>query len=151
MRPSAVRTLLAASLVSLAACAPGDRLNAVDADVARDPRTRLEWTRHDYPQSLPWDDADQHCRELAIGDRRGWRLPEIGEVQALYDTKFTEPCGERTCHFDPAIHLGGPYLWSATAREPGSRFYFDASAGNNFSPGVTPKLVRRVLCVRTAN
>ena len=150
MRPGVARLVLATCLAWTAACAPGDRLTAIDADVARDPRTHLEWTRHDHSESLPWDAAERHCRELVIGDRRGWRLPEIAEVQALYDTKFTVPCGERTCHFDPAIQLAGPYLWSATAREQGSRFYFDASAGNSFSPGVTPKLVRRVLCVRSA-
>jgi len=142
-----MRLLIVCLLACLAACAPADRLRAIDDDVARDPRTRLEWTRRDA-DSLPFEEAERHCRELALGERRGWRLPEIDEVAALYAPQFTGPCGDRTCHYDPAIRLGGPYLWSATAREAGTRFYFDASAGNRFSPTVTPRLVRRVLCVR---
>ena len=51
---------------------------------------------------------------------------------------------------DPAIRLGGPYVWSATSRGAGTRFYFDATYGTSFSPGITPKLVRRVVCVRDA-
>jgi hypothetical protein len=144
----AVKIAVVMLLLTMSACAPPDRLAAVDDDVARDSRTRLEWTRHDRAEPLPWDEADRYCRELAVGERRGWRLPGIDELQALYDPKFSTPCADRTCHFDPAIGLGGPYLWSGTARETGTRFYFDASAGTRFSPGVTPRLVRRVLCVR---
>lgn len=147
MRSTIVWTLTL-SLLSAAACTRGGPLVALDDAVVLDRRTNLEWTRHDHAESLPWDEADAHCRRLAIGDRHGWRLPEIGELQALYDPRVTEPCGERACHLDPAIRLGGPYVWSATAREQGTRFYFDVSAGNSFSPSLSPRLVRRVLCVR---
>ena len=136
------------SLVMAAACAPGGPLVPLDDEVVLDRRTNLEWTRHDHTEPLPWDQADGYCRQLALGDRRGWRLPEIGELQALYDPLITAPCGARACHLDPTIRLGDPYVWSATAREQGSRFYFDVSAGNSFSPGLSPRLVRRVLCVR---
>jgi hypothetical protein len=121
-----------------------------DAAVALDPRTGLEWTTQDHAQALAWEDADRHCRALAVGKRRAWRLPEIDEIAALYDPRVDAPCGEWTCHLDPRIHLGSPYVWSATARGPGARFYFDASSGGRFSPGIGPTLVRRVLCVRMA-
>ena len=124
------------------------RLVLVHADVALDPRTNLEWARRDHEQSLSWDEADRHCRGLALGERGSWRLPEIDELQALYDPHLAMPCGDRTCRFDAAIRLGGPYVWSASTRGPGTRFYFDASYGTSFSPGVDPRLVRRVLCVR---
>jgi hypothetical protein len=126
------------------------RFVAVSADVVRDSRTNLEWTARDHEQSLPWDEADSYCRELALGDRSGWRLPELAELEALYDAKLDGPCGDRTCHLDPAIRLGGPYVWSATSRGAGTRFYFDATYGTSFSPGITPRLVRRVVCVRGA-
>lgn len=128
-----------------------DRLVAVRAGVALDPRTGLEWTDRDHERPLAWDDADRYCRGLALGERRGWRLPEIGELEALYDPRFDEPCGDRTCHLDPAIRLTGPYVWSATTRGPNTRFYFDCSYGTSFSPGIGPTLVRRVLCVRAAD
>lgn len=126
------------------------RLVPVHPDVALDPRTNLEWTRHDHEQSLAWPEADQYCKSLTAGERSGWRLPEIGELVALYDAKLAVPCGDRTCRIDESIRLGGPYVWSASERGPGTRFYFDAGYGTTFSPGIDPRLVRRVICVRGA-
>ncbi len=145
---SAIAWIGATLVALLLGCHGGARVTAVSADVAYDRETGLEWTRHDHERSLAWDDADHYCRTLAIGDRRGWRLPELAELQQLYDPHVSEPCGDRTCHLDPAVQIGGPYVWTATARGEGTRFYFDASYGTSFSPGITPRLVRRVLCVR---
>jgi uncharacterized protein DUF1566 len=128
--------------------APRDHLVAVADGVVLDPRTGLEWTSRDHDQSLAWDDADRHCRGLSRGERTDWRLPEIGELQALYDKRSDEPCGDRMCHLDPAIRLRGPYVWSASTRGPGTRFYFDFTSATSLSPGTPPTLVRRVLCVR---
>jgi len=116
--------------------------------VVLDGRTGLEWTSRDHDRALPWDEADRHCLELTAGGSSGWRLPEIEEVRALYDTRFNTPCGDRTCHLDAAIQLRDPYVWSASSRGPGTRFYFDFAFGNSLSPGIGPTLVRRVLCVR---
>ena len=104
---------------------------------------------HDHDQSLAWEEADHHCRGLSLNERRDWRLPEIGELEALYNQRFDEPCGDRTCHLDPALRLAGPYVWSTSMRGPGTRFYSDFSFASSFSPGIGPTLVRRVLCVRT--
>lgn len=136
---------------SAPAAASPARLVTIRDGVVLDPRTRLEWTSRDHDHALAWEPADRHCRELGLGERRGWRLPEIGELQALYDPRFSEPCGEKVCHVDPAIRLTGPYVWSATDRGPGTRFYFDCGYGTSFSPGIGPTLVRRVLCVRAAD
>jgi hypothetical protein len=155
---------LAVSCLAVAACRGGDgssagstpavigsRLVSRDASVVLDPRSSLEWTRRDYERALAWEDADRYCRGLSVGTRRDWRLPEIDEITALYDASFERSCGDRTCHLDPAIQLGGPYLWSVTTRGPGTRFYFDASQGTRFSPTIRSVLVRRVLCVRTSD
>lgn len=150
MRSAVVRIVLG-SCVAIVACggrpAPSDRFVPVAADVVFDPRTHLEWASGDHEQSLPWDDADRFCRGSSRGGRTGWRLPDIDELQALYDKHFDEPCGDRRCHLDPAIRLGGPYVWSVSERGSGSRFYFDFTFGTSLSPSVTPTLVRRVLCV----
>ena len=141
--------LLAMLLVSAAACMRDDRrIVDVGAGVALDRRTGLEWTSRDLEQSLSWEEADRQCRGRATEDGREWRLPELGELEALYDPLVDAPCGERRCHLDPAIRLGGPYVWTVSTRGPGTRFYFDFSYGNSFSPGTGPLLVRRVLCVR---
>jgi hypothetical protein len=137
---------------TFAACSPGSDtarvFTTVVDGVAADRRTGLEWTSRDHEEALDWDAADRHCRALVIGERREWRLPEIAELAALYDPKVDGPCGERRCHLDPAIRLGDPYVWSATPRGTGMRFYFDFAYGNSLSPSVSPRLIRRVLCVR---
>jgi hypothetical protein len=124
------------------------RFVVISDDVVLDRRTGLAWARRDHGQSLPWDEADRHCRERERDDAPAWRLPELAEIEALYDPSRDEPCGDRRCRLDPAITLGGPYVWTASDRGVGTRFYFDFSAGNSFSPGLTPLLVRRTLCVR---
>jgi hypothetical protein len=138
--------------VAIAACggrhgAHSDRFVRVADGVVLDLRTHLEWTSSDQAQSLSWNDADRLCRGSSRGERTGWRLPEIGELQALYDERFDESCGERRCHLDPAVRLGGPYVWSVSARGVGTRFYFDFDGGSGLSPNIVPTLLRRVLCV----
>ena len=160
-RPIFRSSIAALSLVVLVACRGGDDSAGVGAPAAgsdrfvvagdavvRDQRTGLDWTNRDYDRALPWDEAERHCGGLALGGSADWRLPEVEELRALYDERFTEPCGERSCRLDPAIRLRDPYVWTATARGPGTRFYVDFAFGNSLSPGIGPRLVRRVLCVR---
>lgn len=159
-----VGKIAALLLVVAAACTRGDEsagsreqtASAVppageESGVFLDPKTGLEWTVRDHEVSLAWHDADRHCQNLTLGERHDWRLPGIKEIQALFDKRFEEPCGDRTCHLDPGIRLGGPYVWTASARGAGTRFYFDFMFGTSLSPGTPPTLVRRVLCVRQAS
>ena len=120
---------------------------AVSNGAVLDQRTGFQWTSRDHDQPLAWEDADRYCHGLVLGGWADWRLPEIGALDALYDQRFDEPCGDRRCHLDPAIRLAGPYVWSASTPGPGARFYFDFGFATRFSPGIGPRLVRRVLCV----
>jgi hypothetical protein len=144
MRRPSTFLVAATLLATLAAC---DRF-ARRGDTVLDRRTALEWTARDHDEALSWTDADRYCRGLPPGDGRDWRLPELDEVEPLYDTRFDVACGDKRCHLDPAISLRSPYVWTATARGEGARFYFDFAYGNSFSPGIAPQLVRRVICVR---
>jgi hypothetical protein len=148
---------VALSFLVLTACDQGadtsgarkrERFEQAGDGVVRDSRTGLEWTSRDHDQSLAWEDADRHCRGLQQATRTGWRLPEIGELQSLYDEAADQPCGDQRCHLGPAISLAGPYVWSASVRTPGTRFYLDFMTGTSLSPKPNPRLVRRVLCVR---
>jgi hypothetical protein len=160
---STIVGMIAPLLVAVAACGGGagpsasprhaaarPRFVAVGDGVALDPSTGLEWTTHDVDQALIWEAADRHCRELSRDGRSGWRLPQIAELRALYDKHYDAQCGTRVCHLDAAIHLAGPYVWSATSPGADTRFYFDFAFGSSLSPRLSPELVRRVLCVRQA-
>lgn len=127
----------------------GPRFVVLGDAVVRDVGTGLEWTRRDDGAGLDWPAADAYCRSLAIGDARGWRLPDIAELRALHGGPPRTPCGDATCAIDAAFVLGGPYVWSATARgAPNARFYLDFQYGTELSPSISPRLVRRTLCVR---
>lgn len=115
--------------------------------VVFDRKTKLWWTSRDYERALDWVQADRHCEELVLDERSSWRLPRVKELEALYDAQTSQPCGNRPCHLDRAIQLAEPYVWSATSRGVGTRFYYNFSGGHSLSPGISPSLVRRVLCV----
>jgi hypothetical protein len=134
--------------LTASACRPTKRFVASSGGVVADATTALEWTSRDHDEALPWDAADRWCRDLDLAGRGDWRLPEVEELRALYDPERDEPCGNRRCRLDPAIQIRAPYVWTATERGVGARFYVDLAYGNELSPSVTPELVRRVLCVR---
>lgn len=116
--------------------------------VVRDVGTGLEWTRHDDGAGLEWHAADAYCRQLGA-DGGGWRLPGVEELFALYDKAMNTPCGTVTCHVDSAFTLTSPYVWTETAMGEGARTYVDMQYGTRLSPTITPRLLRRVLCVRS--
>lgn len=116
--------------------------------MVRDVRTGLEWTRHDDGAGLDWHAAEAYCRQLAV-EGTGWRLPDAEELQPLYDQATQAPCGTVTCHVDPVFTLTNPYVWTATAKGETARTYVDMQYGTQLSPTITPRLVRRVLCVRS--
>src|SRR5882724_2500666 len=72
-----------------------DRFVAESAGVVFDQWTDLEWTARDHADALDWEHADRYCRTLRLGRRARWRLPEIEEIEALYDRRVASRCGER--------------------------------------------------------
>jgi hypothetical protein len=148
--------LLLMSLLCATACTSrgGDavadpRFVVLNAGVVHDARTGLEWTRHDDGAGLDWHGAEAYCQSLSIDDAKGWRLPSIEELGGLYGAITQMPCGDAKCAIDPAFALTSPYVWSATAPNPNARTYLDFRFGTRLSPSISPRLVRRVLCVRT--
>lgn len=151
-----VRILLV-SLSLAAACSspagdttPGPRFVALGDAVVRDARTGLEWTRHDDGVGRDWYGAEAYCQALSIDDAGRWRLPGSEELQGLYGASPRTACGDAMCAIDPAFSLSSPYVWTATAHGPTARTYVDFQYGTQLSPTITPRLLRRVLCVRAS-
>jgi hypothetical protein len=77
-----------------------------------DRETGLVWARMVAPNrvapselAMTWRDADRACRELVVGNRGGWRLPTIQELQSLVDG--TVPVSDL-----PRLPAGHPFALS---------------------------------------
>ncbi len=125
-----------------------ERFVGLSNGVVRDTRTGLEWTSHDNDRDVTWHEAHRYCQALALGGQTTWRLPAIEELKGLYDERLDQPCGDYTCHLDPAVELTSPYYWSATQPGQARRIYFDFRFDTSLGPVLKPGLVRRALCVK---
>lgn len=60
---------------------------------ALDKETGLTWTVHGFATTTTattLENAQQRCVSLAIGDRKGWRLPTVYEFLSLFDMSSTD-------------------------------------------------------------
>jgi hypothetical protein len=66
-------------------------LTNFNSDAVRDRETGLVWARRNVASwnfsflAMSWHDAEASCRLLVVGNRRGWRIPTITELQTLVD------------------------------------------------------------------
>lgn len=88
------RPLLAVALTvvsgTLLAAAPAGRY-AVSDEVVHDRRTDLTWQRVDESPLLTHAQAIAYCESATFGDRDGWRLPTLKELQTLIDARAASP------------------------------------------------------------
>ena len=76
-----------------------------------DKETGLVWAKSINYTALSWQDALDHCTQLALGGRRGWRLPTIEELTSLVDPNQTSaPFLPNGYPFAPVSVL----LWSSS-------------------------------------
>jgi hypothetical protein len=54
-----------------------------------DPATSLMWTMRDNGSNVNWSEATLYCQTLSLGGRAVWRLPNIDELQGIYDQRTT--------------------------------------------------------------
>src|SRR5262249_11497511 len=61
-----------------------------------DKDTGLTWEKTAFPAwpgGYHWDQAQMHCQNLALGTYSDWRLPDVIELQTLYDESVLAPPG----------------------------------------------------------
>jgi len=98
-------------------------------DAVLDKETGLVWAKNANltPSGKDWKHAIIHCRNLALGGRKGWRLPTVEELASLVDPSQS----------NPALPSGHPfynvqsYYWSSTTYEwdSGYAWFVDMSSG----------------------
>jgi hypothetical protein len=107
-----------------------------------DPLTRLMWARKDNGSDVNWNQAMSYCRQLRLGGFLDWRLPEIGELEGIYD-----PSLKTLYKVKGAIELSG-WLWSATRGESDSAWNFLFTEGKRYPYLLDLSDFGRALCVR---
>jgi len=93
---------------------PGSPTKEVD-DLVLDRKTGLIWARNANlaGKQFEWEDATNHCQNLALGDCKGWRLPTKEELSSLIDPTQTAPPLPKGHSF---INVGYTY-WTSTPHE----------------------------------
>ena len=113
-----------------------------------DKETGLVWARSPWNYGVHWYRAQQNCMLSYIGDRFGWRLPTMHEIESLRyycdDPWVRLPCGH------PFINLNLCY-WSVTtvSWDSNQAHYFCPRTGEDFAPKTTD--VFGYWCVRAGS
>ncbi len=63
----------------------------LNSQAVRDTETRLVWERQPDNDPSNLSSAAQACADKTTGDRGGWRLPTVSELQSLLDATQTSP------------------------------------------------------------
>jgi hypothetical protein len=95
---------------SQAQASPPDAETILPATTWLEPGTGRMWAKTDNGSDIAQPEAAEYCRNLALAGFRDWRLPAIGELDALFDGGTTD--GRVFIKGD--IHLTSPSVWSST-------------------------------------
>jgi hypothetical protein len=79
-----------------------------------DKETGLVWEQSPDASSFDWLNAQNHCNELTVGSRLGWRLPTIQELASLVDPNAAGAPFLPAGHPFSNINAQGAAYWSAT-------------------------------------
>ena len=121
-----------------------DAAIVVDDQTTREDQKHLWWIRFDnsrdpdYGSDINWDEAMAYCDQLSLLDYRGWRLPTIDELVAIWNP------ATRSSRLPMATPV---YAWSSDLEGSGSAWLFFFHDGYRLSSSVVSPYFR-ALCVR---
>jgi hypothetical protein len=119
-----------------------------------DPSTGLMWARKDNGSDIKQGQALNYCKNLRLAGFRDWRLPEIDELQQIYDPSVVSGVWSGNgdgLHVKGDIRMTGYCGWSATrGTESYAAWCFSFTNGGRLSFAMSFPGYRRALCVRRA-
>jgi Protein of unknown function (DUF1566) len=113
-----------------------------------DEKSGLMWTGKDSGHGVTWDQAKAFCADLRTAGFEDWRLPEIRELEVLYD-----PSSNKDYKISAPLQLTACCPWSSTMEKfQGADwamfFSFQDGARGTHRRGVSAPNAYRALCVR---
>ena len=97
--------------------APAPEMAAADnnSNIWTDPSTGLTYTRLDNGGPMRAWEARNYCRTLRLDGIYGWQLPDIAQLESLYDVSASAVNRKgKTYHIKGGIVLSDTKLWSTT-------------------------------------
>lgn len=95
--------------------------------------TGLMWQKKDDNHKRTWEDAISYCKGLSLGGYSDWRLPNIGELKSIIDTR-NKPPTINTTYFP---NTNSSDYWSSTKNtDPAGMFDKKAWYVNFFNGGM---------------
>src|SRR3954447_19535318 len=127
-------------------------LSNMDSKAVLDRETGLVWERAPgtffpfFGSQDNWRNALELCRQMSLGNRKGWRLPTIEELSSLVTAAGTLPAGHP---FENIAAGEFSTYWSATLVPYATQFvYVQALGGGGGQGSTTQDDVNPYICVR---
>ena len=124
------------------------RFVLVLGDVAvLDKETGLVWERTPDTTKRNWFQAASNCYSKSVGNRKGWRLPAIEELESLMDPSVPYP-GPTLPSGHPFAIVSSPNYWSSTtfAEFTTGAWFMSLEGGETYDVKVSSNI--EVWCVR---
>ena len=86
-------------------------VDALGGAAVLDKETGLVWAKSPASNKTTWWGALDYCAGLALGGRRGWRLPAIEELASLVDPANQSPALPSG---HPFLNIQQEYYWSSS-------------------------------------
>jgi hypothetical protein len=107
-----------------------------------DPQTNLMWTLKDNGSDVEWNEAMSYCQQSRLGGFSDWRLPEIGELEGIYDAS-----SKQLYKAKGGVQLSNLLAWSATKQGSDSAWLFNFFNGRRGPTLLDYRSSHRALCV----